>query len=87
MLTLHVRHDIGWHRPAFDVAHLQAGAARVLVQIHQIACGVRGHDVAMAVETYHLSLRCMNCGWKSPGWWITPRRAHVAGVRPALTRR
>jgi hypothetical protein len=79
MLTLHMRHDIGWHRPAFDGVHLQDCAKRVLVQIHHVACGIRGHDLALALEPHHLSLQCMNCGWKSPGWWIAPRRASVSG--------
>jgi hypothetical protein len=58
----------------------------VLVQVHQLACGIRGHDLALALEPHHLALQCMNCGWKSPGLWISPRRTSVSSLRPTLRR-
>ena len=74
MLAVRLRHGIAWHRPAFDAARIEALAARLVVQARQIVCGIRGHDVVLGFEPHHLSLRCMNCGWKSEGWRIDRRR-------------
>ena len=86
MLAERVRRGVEWHWPASDGADVQECARRVLVQVHRIACGIRGHDVVLAFEPRHLSLHCMNCGWKSPGWWISPRPASVARMRPTPAR-
>ena len=75
MLAVRLRHGIGWHRPAFDAARIEASAGRLVVYARQIVCGIRGHDLVLGFEPHHLSLHCMNCGWKSEGWWIDRRRA------------
>ena len=81
MLAACVRHGRGWRRPAFDVARIEASAGRLLVHARQIVCGIRGHELVLGLEPHHLSLHCMNCGWRSPGWWIDGRRARYAGSR------
>jgi hypothetical protein len=51
---------------------------RVLAQIRQCCCAVRGHDLLVHREPRRLSLRCVACGWESPGWTIdNPRHAAI----------
>jgi hypothetical protein len=33
-------------------------------------CGLAGHAMVLTFEPHRMSLRCMNCGEKTPGWTI-----------------
>ena len=83
MLAVRLRHGIEWHAPVLDAARMMAVAGALCVHARQIVCGIRGHDVVLGFEPYHIVLKCLNCDWRSAGWWIDPRRArHAASGKP-----
>ena len=42
--------------------------ARVLGLIQRLACGLHGHDAVLQYERRRMFLRCMSCGYETPGW-------------------
>ncbi len=36
--------------------------------IYRLLCAIRGHDAVMHFDANRLSLRCLNCGYETPGW-------------------
>jgi len=42
--------------------------ARMMDQLRQFACGLHGHDALLHFEAARLSMRCMTCGYETPGW-------------------
>ena len=46
-------------------------SATVVQRLRQVLCGVHGHDSLLRFERDRLSLRCVSCGYESPGWELT----------------
>jgi hypothetical protein len=42
--------------------------ARVMERLRQMSCGLKGHDTLMHFEDERMSLRCVSCGYETPGW-------------------
>jgi hypothetical protein len=57
----------------------EAGAQRqddglgtaVVAKVKQMFCGMHGHDNLMQFERERMFLRCVSCGYESPGWELT----------------
>jgi len=49
----------------------------------QLPCYVRGHRNEIEVAAGRLAVRCVHCGWKSPGWMLADRRPSPDRTRPA----
>jgi hypothetical protein len=67
--------------------------ARVSERLSQTLCGFRGHDTLLHFEDERMSLRCVSCGYETPGWELNevPPTVTVRGdarrhalVRPQL---
>ena len=69
-----------------DIAHAFWSA---LQMTHRVGCLVRGHDLVMQYDKNLLSLRCLACGYHTPGWALNerPPQPHSAVVRLAAARR
>ena len=37
---------------------------------HRVVCLVRGHELVMQFDHRRLSLRCLSCGYRTPGWAV-----------------
>jgi hypothetical protein len=44
------------------------------VSIRRGVCGMLGHSQVLLFERDRLSLQCLACGQKTPGWTIDPRK-------------
>jgi hypothetical protein len=51
---------------------------RTIKRAGQMRCGITGHNVLLKYEPKRLSLQCATCGYESPGWELTPKRAPVS---------
>ena len=52
-----------------DAAHNFDGiGARVIDRLHQMVCGLHGHDTLLQFEQDRMFLRCQSCGHETPGW-------------------
>lgn len=80
MFAQHVFH-VALHRRCASAAQAGNSAVRVLAQIRQWFCAVRGHDLLLHFERRRLSLRCADCGWESPGWTIDKPMNAASGRR------
>lgn len=49
-------------------AHAGGFFGRVMDQLRQLCCGLRGHDTLLHFEEERMSLRCVSCGHETPGW-------------------
>ena len=70
-----------------DIAHAFWSA---LQMTHRVRCLVRGgHDLVMQYDKNLLSLRCLVCGYRTPGWALSdrPPQAPAASVRLTTARR
>jgi hypothetical protein len=38
------------------------------LRLSQVLCGFRGHDTLLHFEDERMSLRCVSCGYETPGW-------------------
>jgi hypothetical protein len=47
----------------------------------QVTCGLTGHREELERGEGKLSLRCVRCGWTSPGWTLDQRRESAAPAR------
>jgi hypothetical protein len=43
---------------------------RVWNVLKQVACRVIGHKAEIELTTGKLALKCVRCGWESPGWTL-----------------
>ncbi|SRR5690348_13724438 len=41
---------------------------RVMERLRQVMCGLHGHDTLPHFDKDRLSLRCVSCGYETPGW-------------------
>ena len=44
----------------------------LLERLWRLACIFRGHDSVLHFECDRLSLRCLSCGYRTPGWTLRP---------------
>jgi hypothetical protein len=51
--------------------------------VRQAICSLRGHDEFLQFEKTRLFLRCMSCGYETPGWAVDRKTSVVRfpGVR------
>ena len=60
------------HEAASSVRRLLALAARAPKLFKQFSCGLHGHDSLLHFERRRVSLKCVTCGYESPGWSMAP---------------
>ena len=62
---------------------------RVLNQVRQTFCGMHGHDSLVQFERERMFLKCVSCGYETPGWALdkTPPVKNRDERRPALSPR
>ena len=51
-----------------DGAHADGLGVRVIDRLHQMVCGLHGHDTMLQFEQDRMFLRCQSCGHETPGW-------------------
>jgi len=51
-----------------DMAQNERLSARVIDRLHQMMCGLQGHDTLLQFEQDRMFLRCQSCGHETPGW-------------------
>jgi len=44
----------------------------LLERLRRLPCVFRGHDSVLHFENNRLSLRCLSCGYRTPGWRLGP---------------
>src|SRR5512136_1839251 len=44
----------------------------LLDRLRRLPCVFRGHDSVLHFESDRLSLRCLSCGYSTPGWRLGP---------------
>jgi hypothetical protein len=51
--------------------------------VRQVACGLHGHDQMLQFAKDRMFLKCVTCGYESPGWELTEPQpvVTVAGDR------
>ena len=63
-------------KPSFDVVKAFRGATDHVVAaagwLRRASCGLSGHDMIWHFEPGRVSLECMRCGERSPGWALQP---------------
>ena len=80
MLAERLLHDVRLHGAPFSTTQVHEWARRVIACVRQGLCAMRGHEPLLHVEPRRLSLRCIECGWQSPGWLIDrPRFSYIHG--------
>ena len=62
-------------RPTGNLIHVVAARAMALLTasaegILQAMCGLGGHEMAYCFERNRVSLHCLHCGQRTPGWTI-----------------
>ena len=60
------------HEAASSVRRLLALAARAPTLFKQFSCGLSGHDMLLHFERKRVALKCVACGYESPGWSMAP---------------
>ena len=78
MLSAHVR-QIPW-APAPNFNGVRAFWLRVssdglaaMCWMRRVMCGLGGHAMVRHFEPGHMSLECMHCGERTPGWAVATR--------------
>ena len=79
MLAAHVRqipwasgHGLGVLNTFF--ARLGADTRAAAYWLRRIVCGLTGHAMVRHFEPGRMSLECMHCGERTPGWAVAVRR-------------
>ena len=58
--------------------------ARAARGLHQLFCGLRGHEALLHFEQGRMSLLCSSCGYQTPGWEVKRTTARAEGApRPS----
>ena len=52
--------------------------AWLLERLWRLRCVFRGHNSVLHFEREHLSLRCLSCGYRTPGWRLRPHVGHAS---------
>ena len=55
----------------------------VALKVKRMFCGMHGHDNLMQFERDRMFLRCVSCGYESPGWELTETPPTVTEVGDA----
>lgn len=55
----------------------------VVAKMRQMLCGMHGHDNLLQFERDRMCLRCVSCGYESPGWALTETPPTVTEVGDA----
>ena len=50
-------------------------------RVDQLVCGLGGHELLLHAEPGRLSLKCMSCQYKTPGWTIKEKAAEARAQR------
>jgi hypothetical protein len=53
----------------------------VQTRVRRFLCGLSGHDSLRHFERGRISLKCVMCGYETPGWEVGPAR--TCRERPA----
>ena len=63
-------------RPSIDVVKVLLGATDHVVAaaewLRRASCGLGGHDMIRHFEPGRVSLECLRCGERTPGWALQP---------------
>lgn len=59
----------------------------VATWIHQRICGMHGHENFMQFARNRVFLKCISCGFESPGWDVKARPAATESTDAAPRRR
>ena len=51
-----------------DMAQTEGLGTRVIDRLHQMMCGLHGHDTLLQFKQDRMYLRCQSCGHETPGW-------------------
>jgi len=51
--------------------------ARAVGHVQAAVCGLHGHDPMLQFEQGRMFLRCVSCGYESPGWNTAERRPRL----------
>ena len=70
MLAERLLHHVGFHGSGFSAAQAHEWARGLLDCMRRRFCATRGHDLILQFEPGRVSLRCVDCGWRSAGWMI-----------------
>ena len=46
----------------------------MMESLQRVICGLHGHEAVLQFEPNRLSLRCLNCNYKTTGWLLPSRR-------------
>jgi hypothetical protein len=52
----------------------------LLDRLQRLSCVFRGHDNVMHFERDRLSLRCLSCGHRTPGWSLRPDVGYASSL-------
>jgi hypothetical protein len=50
----------------------------LLERLRRLPCILSGHDSVLCFECDRLSLRCLSCGYRTPGWSLRPDVGHAS---------
>jgi hypothetical protein len=56
---------------------MEGFSGRILDWARQAMCGLHGHDTFLHYDKDRMSLRCVSCGYESPGWELNEARPTV----------
>ena len=60
-----------------EVGKMDGFSGRILDWLRQAMCGLHGHDTFLHFDKDRMSLRCVSCGYESPGWQLNEARPTV----------
>lgn len=50
------------------VSHAEDLSGRMMDRVRQVICGLHGHDSLLQFGPDRMYLRCVSCGYETPGW-------------------
>jgi hypothetical protein len=68
-------------RAVTNEASADGFSGRIAARLHQVYCGMHGHDVLLQFRQARMFLRCASCGHETPGWSLdeTPPTVTMRG--------
>jgi hypothetical protein len=55
----------------------------VVERVRHAVCALHGHDALLQFERGRMYLKCVSCGYESPGWTVRERETRPAAPRQA----
>lgn len=52
---------------------------RTARQVRQLICGMSGHETLFHFDDHRVALKCVSCGYESPGWQMPGGTARSSG--------